>query len=171
MGYVTGPRKQACSERCSGWHHFIHATQAILYNELATVTGAATIAAATWHGANRVALWTYLVLWAMRVSAKLNLFLGVRNLGEGFLPAHLEYLRGFFKKRAMNFLFPLSVTASTFVTIGLAKKFLAAEGPFESTAYALITSLLALAVIEHWFMVLPLPSERLWNWALKSPTR
>jgi len=25
---------------------------------------------------------------------------------------------------------------------------------------------LALAVLEHWFMVLPLPSEKLWHWAM-----
>jgi hypothetical protein len=29
--------------------------------------------------------------------------------------------------------------------------------------------LLVLAIVEHWFMVIPLPSERLWNWALRSP--
>jgi putative photosynthetic complex assembly protein 2 len=68
----------------------------------------------------------------------------------------------------MNFLFPLSVSASTVVTVLLVQKFAAADGAFQTTSYALLTSLLALAVIEHWFMVLPLPSERLWNWALKA---
>jgi hypothetical protein len=34
-------------------------------------------------------------------------------------------------------------------------------------SYALSVSLLGLAVIEHWFMVLPLPSERLWSWAFR----
>jgi putative photosynthetic complex assembly protein 2 len=96
------------------------------------------------------------------------LFLGVPNVGEKFLPEHLQYLKGFFRKRAMNFLFPLSITASTVVTVLLVQKYASADGPFQMTSYALLTSLLALAVIEHWFMVLPLPSERLWNWALKS---
>ena len=99
MGFITGPRRHGCRERCSGWRHFIHATQAIIYNELATVVAAAAIAGATWRAPNRVALWTYLVLWSMRLSAKLNLFLGVPNLGEKFLPAHLQYLKGFFRKR------------------------------------------------------------------------
>ena len=67
----------------------------------------------------------------------------------------------------MNFLFPVSVSASTIVTVMLAQKYAAAEDAFQSTSFALLTSLLALAVLEHWFMVLPLPSERLWNWALK----
>ena len=27
-------------------------------------------------------------------------------------------------------------------------------------------TLLTLAVIEHWFLVLPVPAEAMWNWAL-----
>jgi len=168
MGFVTGPRKHACLERCSGWRHFVHATQAIIYNEIATLFAAAGVLAATWGAPNRLALWTFLVLWAMRLSAKLNLFLGVPNVGDKFLPTHLQYLKGFFRKRAMNFLFPVSVSASTIVTVMLAQRYAAAEDAFQSTSFALLTSLLALAVLEHWFMVVPLPSERLWNWALKS---
>jgi putative photosynthetic complex assembly protein 2 len=168
MGFITGPRKHACLERCPGWRHFVHATQAIIYNEIATLIAAAAILAATWGAPNRLALWTFLVLWAMRLSAKLNLFLGVPNVGDKFLPAHLQYLKGFFRKRSMNFLFPVSVSASTIVTVMLAQRYAAAEDAFQGTSFALLTSLLALAVLEHWFMVLPLPSERLWNWALKS---
>jgi putative photosynthetic complex assembly protein 2 len=168
MGFVTGPRKTACIERCSGWRHFVHATQAIIYNEIATVMVAAGVLAITWQAANRVALWTFLVLWAMRLSAKLNLFLGVPNLGEKFLPPHLQYLKGFFRKRSMNFLFPLSITASTVVLVMLVQKYAATAEAFGVAAYALIISLLALAVLEHWFMVLPLPSEKMWQWALRS---
>ena len=28
----------------------------------------------------------------------------------------------------------------------------------------------ALALLEHWFMVLPLPSEKLWDWGMRSRT-
>jgi putative photosynthetic complex assembly protein 2 len=169
MGFITGPRKHACLERCSGWRHFLHATEAIIYNEIATLLGACAIVAVTWQGANRLALWTYLILWGMRLSAKLNLFLGVPNLGEKFLPPHLQYLKNFFRKRPMNFLFPLSVSASTIGVVVLVQKFLAADGLFKSTGYALLASLLSLAVLEHWFMVLPLPSEKMWSWAMRAP--
>jgi putative photosynthetic complex assembly protein 2 len=104
----------------------------------------------------------------MRLSAKLNLFLGVPNVGEKFLPAHLQYLKGFFKKRPMNLLFPLSISASTIVFTVLAQRFMATEEPFKVVGYALTLSLLALAILEHWFMVLPLPSEKMWRWALRS---
>jgi putative photosynthetic complex assembly protein 2 len=169
MGFITGPRTHACLERCSGWRHFLHASQAIIYNEIATLAGAALIGLATWQAPNRVALWTYLILWTMRLSAKLNLFFGVPNLGDKFLPPHLQYLKGFFRKRSMNFLFPLSVTASTVGVWILFQRYLAADDAFNATGYALIVSLLALAVLEHWFMVLPLPSEKMWKWAMRSP--
>jgi putative photosynthetic complex assembly protein 2 len=168
MGFITGPRTHACLERCSGWRHFVHASQAIIYNELATLIVAGCLMLATWQAPNRLALWTYLILWSMRLSAKLNLFLGVPNLGEKFLPTHLLYLKSFFRKRSMNFLFPFSITLSTIGAGLLMRRFLAADDPFNSTAYALLDSLLALAVLEHWFMVLPAPSERLWKWAMRS---
>jgi putative photosynthetic complex assembly protein 2 len=167
MGFITGSRRDPCAQHCSGWRHFVHGAQAVIYNEIATLVGAGFVLAAVWAGPNRVALWTYLILWVMRISAKLNLFLGVPNLGEKYLPAHLHYLKSFFRRRAMNGLFPFSVGASTIVTVVLTRKYLAAEDAFQCTAYALLTSLLALAVLEHWFMVIPLPSEKLWNWAFK----
>jgi putative photosynthetic complex assembly protein 2 len=170
MGYITGPRKHACAERCAGWRHFLHATQVVIHNEIATVVGGACVAAATWQAPNRVGLWTFLILWAMRLSAKLNLFLGVPNVGEKLLPAHLSYLGSFFKRRPMNVLFPFSILISTTVTVILARRYMASEDAFHATAYGLLTSLLALGVLEHWFMVMPLPSEKLWNWA-RRPAR
>ena len=167
MGFVTGSRRTTCLDGCGGWRHFVHATQAIIYNELATLTAAVCTAVITWHSPNRVALWTFSVLWAMRLSAKLNLFLGVPNLGEKFLPPHLQYLKNFFRRRPMNFLFPLSITAATIVIVLLGQKLLAAPTAFDTTACSLTISLLALAVLEHWFMVLPLPSERMWRWAMR----
>jgi putative photosynthetic complex assembly protein 2 len=169
MGFITGARTHGCAERCAGWAHFLHATQAIIYNELATLAGAVGIFCMTYRAPNRVALWTYLILWSMRLSAKLNLFLGVPNCGEKFLPAHLQYLKSFFRKRPMNLLFPMSIVASTLVTVVLIRNGWASTHAFQRVGYALEASLLMLAVLEHWFMVLPLPSEKLWIWAFKAP--
>lgn len=33
--------------------------------------------------------------------------------------------------------------------------------------YALLATLLALAIIEHWFFVLPIPAASLWRWSLQ----
>jgi putative photosynthetic complex assembly protein 2 len=170
LGFITGPRQRACAERCSGWSHFGHATLAILYNEAATALGAAGIYAATLHMVNRAAFGTYMILWVMRLSAKLNLFLGVPNLGEKFLPPHLQYLKMYFARRSMNLLFPVSISVATVGTAYLLQKYAAATAAFQGVCFALMASLLALAVIEHWFMVLPLPNEKLWRWAMKQRT-
>jgi len=172
MGFITGPRRQSCPPGCTEWPRFLHATQTIIYNELATLGLGILLFAMTYGAPNRVCFYTYAVLWSMRLSAKLNLFLGVPNTGEKFLPEHLQYLTGYFRKRRMNLLFPVSITASTAVLVLLLRRcFVAGDAGSPSglgaTGTLLVTSLLALAVLEHWFMVLPLPSERLWSWGLQ----
>jgi len=164
MGFITGPRRQSCPPGCAEWPRFLHATQTIIYNELATLAGGILLLVMSWGAPNRTGVYTYAVLWGMRLSAKLNLFLGVPNTGERFLPEHLKYLTGYFRKRRMNLLFPVSITVSTIVVVGLIRRCLTAPDGAAATGMLLVTSLLALAVLEHWFMVLPLPSERLWSW-------
>ena len=165
MGFITGPRKHACPAACGGVKHFIHGAEVLIYNELATLAAALLVFFSTLNAPNRVAWWTFLVLWTMRLSAKLNLFFGVPNSGEQFLPAHLQYLRSFFKKRRLNLLFPLSVAGATVADVLLVQRGLHSDEPFQVTAYALVATLLALALLEHWFMVLPVPTEKLWAWS------
>jgi putative photosynthetic complex assembly protein 2 len=111
---------------------------------------------------------TFAVLWVMRISAKLNVFLGVRNLSIEFLPPHLAYLASFFRKRAMNLLFPLSVTASTVVAAWMVLEALAAPpGGAYATGQLLVVTLLVLAILEHWLMVLPFNPTALWRWAMR----
>ena len=169
MGYVTGPRREPCPEGCRGWRHMVHAIEAILWHELAIAATAVVMLALTWDSANQVGTWVFMVLWVMRLSAKLNVYLGVPNLTDEFLPEHLAYLKSFMRKRPMNALFPISVTAGTVVTTQLVGHALAGgEGSFEATAYTFAAVLLALAILEHWFLVLPLPDAALWSWALRS---
>src|ERR1700760_1864308 len=85
-GHVTGPRKSACPVGASGWRRVGLAISAILYHELALVAFGVGIIALTWQGANQVGAATFLILWIMRLSAKLNLFLGVPFLNDDLLP-------------------------------------------------------------------------------------
>ena len=169
LGYVTGPRRLPCPPKSKGWERAGHAFQAVLHHELALVGLAVAVLAVTWGGANQTGWWTFVILWAMRQSAKLNVFLGVRNLNESFLPPHLKYLQTYFSRRRMNALFPVSIIVSTLLVIPLWKAALAANAnSFEVASLTLLASLLSLAILEHWFLVLPLPSEALWNWGLRS---
>ena len=169
LGYVTGPLREPCPEGLAGWPRMRRALQALQHHELALVVLALAVVAATWDRPNQTGLWTFMILWTMRQSAKLNVFLGVRNLNENFLPPHLKYLQTYFRRRPMNALFPVSVllaTAGAWLIWEAA--FTAGIGGFERTALTFAGTLLSLAVLEHWFLVLPLPSETLWNWALRS---
>jgi putative photosynthetic complex assembly protein 2 len=171
MGFITGSRKHGCAEGCSGPAHFWHATEAILHHELSILVCAIVIVSITWGDPNQTGTWTFMLLWGMRLSAKLNLHLGVRNFSEEFLPPHLTYLKSFFRRRRMNLLFPLSVTAGSIVTTVLVQHATASgNSEAETVACTLLATMSALAVIEHWFMVLPLPFNALWKWGSSRAT-
>ncbi len=171
-GTITGPRRHACADDCRGWQHFTHGVQAVLHHELALIAGAVLLMIIHWNAPNKVALWTYLLLWGMRQSAKLNLFLGVRNLGSEFLPAHMAYLNGFFRQRRMNALFPFSIAALTAVAWVLCKRALTAEASlFEETAIALLAAVTLLGLLEHLLLMLPIPAIALWGPGLTSHRR
>ena len=168
MGYVTGPRRTPCPEGCSGLKHFGHAVQTSLYHELAVIVSAVAVLALTWGGANQIGAWTFLIMWWMHQSAKLNVFFGVRNLSEEFLPENLQFLRSFLTKKPMNAFFPVSVTISTIIaTILFARAFAADASAFTAIGFTFLAFLMALAILEHWLLVLPFPNK-IWNWGLKS---
>lgn len=166
-GWLTGPRRTACSVPAHGPTRFREAVQAILWHELAIVATGVLLVALTWTAPNPVAAWTFALLWVMRLSAKLNLFLGVRNLGHEFLPPHLLYLGSYFRRARMNALLPLSLLAGSALAAGLLQAALAA-GASARTALLLVASLLVLALLEHLLLVLPLPATLLWRWALRT---
>jgi putative photosynthetic complex assembly protein 2 len=169
MGYITGSRKLPIREGGSEFQRFLNATEAILYHEVVLAVTAAILFIASWEQPNQVGAYTFFILWVMRLSAKLNLFLGVRNRYESFLPAQLRYLESYFGKRSINLLFPVVVTASTAAAILLWQHAVApSTNAFEASSLALLATLLTLAVIEHWFLIVPLPVERMWAWALRA---
>jgi putative photosynthetic complex assembly protein 2 len=173
MGYVTGPRTHHCHHGCRGWRHFGHAIQASLYHEIAILVLATVVVGLTWGSANQFGAWTFIVLWWMHQSARLNVFLGVSNLNAEFLPEHLAHLKSFFRSAPMNTLFPFSVTLSTIGAVLLGQQALGnAADPFRTVGYTLVTTMMVLAILEHWFLVLPLSVTKVWNslwqWSLGS---
>jgi putative photosynthetic complex assembly protein 2 len=169
LGVVTGPRRSACPQGATGWRRTGYAIQAVLYHELALIVLAIAVVACVGPGENRVGLWTFMTLWVMRQSAKINIFLGVRNLGENFLPPHIAYLKTYFRRAPMNVLFPFSVTLATGAAILVwMHLFSGVPGPFETAGIALVGTMLALGALEHWLLVLPLPTEALWRWGMRS---
>ncbi|MFL5254093.1 MAG: putative photosynthetic complex assembly protein PuhE [Rhodopila sp.] len=173
MGYATGPRMKHCAHGCGGWRHFWHAVMASLYHEIAIIVLAAVIYGLTRGAANQFGWWTFIVLWWMHQSARLNVFLGVSNLNAEFLPDHLAHIRSFFRHAHMNNPFPFSVTASTICAVFMWQQTAAAaDDPFRLTGYVLLTTMMILAILEHWFLVMPISAARIWNslwqWSLSS---
>lgn len=166
MNIVTGTYKRPCPDATTGWRRFALAIQTSIYHELAVVGLTSLVVALTWNSANPIAAWTMLVLWLMRWSAKLNVYLGVPNLNEDWLPAHLDFLKSFIAKRPMNLLFPISVTAATVAAVIIFQQALEPTRPaFEAAGLTLVATLLILAILEHWLLVLPLPDGALWGWS------
>jgi putative photosynthetic complex assembly protein 2 len=109
------------------------------------------------------------VLFFARISAKLNLFFGVPKINVEFLPRPLAHLASHFRIAALNRVYPISVTALSFASACWLERLYAASTTAEVVGFALLAALTALALLEHWLMVLPLPDEKLWRWMLPAP--
>lgn len=167
LGYVTGIRKESCDASCGGWRRFGHAIQACLWHEIAVIACFAVIAVVSWDRPNQVGLWTFAVLKWMHHSARLNVFLGVRNIRTDLLPRHLDFLKGFFRHRAMNALFPFSIGISVGAAAWIYRLASAPDvGEFTRTGLSFVGALMILAIIEHVVLMLPFPIEALWAWWL-----
>lgn len=167
-GIITGPNKTECPDRLQGWERFIRAWGTIAHSEAALVASLIVIGLLSWDAPNAVALWTFAVLFFARISAKLNVFLGVPNINIEFLPDPMKHLASHFKVSKMNWFFPVGVTLLSlafFCWLHLAMT--APAGGGERIGFALLAALTGLAIVEHWVMVLPIPDAKLWRFLVK----
>jgi putative photosynthetic complex assembly protein 2 len=168
-GIITGPNTSPLPKHIPEWERFIRAWGTVAYHEMLLAATITILGLALWQSANPFAFYTFGVLFVARISAKLNLFLGVPHINVAFLPKALEHLPSHFRDARMNWLFPFSVTALTFAAGCWLERLYAADTAGHVTGFALLTALTILATLEHWVMVLPIPDERLWRWMLPTP--
>jgi putative photosynthetic complex assembly protein 2 len=171
MGMVAGPNRAECPPDITGWQRFRVATATVIHHELAIAATAILLFAVTWGQPNQAAPLTFLLLFVLRLSAKFNLFLGVPNLSDEVFPAHLAYLKSYFRTAKCNALFPLSLIMSSGLAVWAWRA--AAAAPAGSGAAAsgmLLAGLAVLGVVEHLFLVLPLRDAKMWHWASSSST-
>lgn len=168
LGFVTGPaddiaRRTARAAGQSLWTRFNAALRFSIYHEALVVVGGLVLIALTWGYANQWSLWMYLALLVMHSSAKLNVFMGVRNFRIELLPPKMQYIGKLLGKQSNNMLFPVSVAWSTVaVFLLLYEATLFVSGTAESAGYLLVATMIALGLLEHWVLMLPLPA-RLWE--------
>ena len=169
-GVITGPGRANCPDGLAGAPRFWRAWDALAHHEILLLAGLAFVVLATSGAENQIALWTYAILFFARISAKLNLFFGVPRINFEFLPVPLQHLRSHLRRGPITAFFPLSITVLSFGTACFAQLMMTADNAVPATGYALLTSLSALALLEHWFMVIPLPDAKLWRWMLPELT-
>jgi putative photosynthetic complex assembly protein 2 len=166
MGFVAGPRRVPCPEGARGWARFRLSTATLIHHEIALAATCAVLFAMTWGQPNQVAAQTFALLFAMRLCSKFNIFLGVANTGAEMMPDHLDYLKSYFRTRAMNPLFPFTLIGSAALALMLARAAMAAPvGSGVATGYLLLLVLAMLGVIENCILMMPLRSSALWAWA------
>lgn len=168
-GTITGPNRLVCRVGVPEWERFIRAWGTIAYHEMALAAAVIGLGLFAWDAVNPFAFWTFALLFAARISAKLNLFLGVPKINTEFLPSALAHLPSHFRIARLNWLFPVSVTLLSLATAFWLQRLVTSHDPALVVGYALLAALTALALLEHWFMVLPLPDEKLWRWMLPAP--
>lgn len=169
-GVITGPYRGYAKDGAPEWERFVRAWGTVAYHELLLLGLLLAMVFASWGAENQFGTWTFAILFAARISAKLNLYLGVRKINLEFIPEHLIHLSSHFRVARMNALFPVSITGLSFALACWMERLWGAQTPGDIVGFALLAALTALALLEHWFMVLPLPDEKLWRWMLPDPT-
>lgn len=165
-GTITGPVTSHSVPNVSEGERFIRAWGTVAYHEMLLAAVMVAMIIISWGADNQFGTLTFAVLLAARISAKLNLYLGVRKINVEFIPEPLNHLPSHFRIARMNWLFPISITGLSLAVAYFLAQTWAAESQADVIGFALLSALTALALLEHWFMVLPLPDEKLWRWML-----
>jgi putative photosynthetic complex assembly protein 2 len=170
MGFVTGPNRNPCPPDARGWRRFRLAASTLIYHEVAMFVSLLVMAAATWGKPNQTATLTFLLLFVMRLSAKFNIFAGVPHLSTEMMPDHMRYLASYFRIAPPRWFFILSVSGIAVLAAWLADLALSSRGGI-ATGYALAFALVALAFLEHGFLVVPWQDTAIFRWAMPEQAR
>ncbi len=154
-GILTGPWRAPCPPGVSGWRRFGYALATHLYHEAAVLVELGLLWWVHHDAANLVGVITFISMWALQHSAKLNVLLGVRYLQVSLFPQHLRYLGSFWKQRPHNPFFLASVLTSSLLAIELWIRagVLAPDG--SAVGITLLASVMTLGTLEHWLLMLP----------------
>ena len=163
-GVITGPNRAPCPPDARLFDRFVRACGTILWHEAALLVTLCALALVP--GGHPVAVLTFALLFGARVLAQLNFFFGVPRINTQFIPRPLRHLPSHFRLSRASLFLPLSVGVLAVLTVGLLLLARNAATVDAGVGWALLSTLAALALVEHLFMVLPLPDDRLWRWML-----
>jgi putative photosynthetic complex assembly protein 2 len=164
-GWLTGPRKGPLEPGVQGFKRFSQSVQVVIHHELALLLNFVLLVLLQLQQPNHVAVCTFALLWCMRFTAKMNLYFGVPQVGEQYLPDHLRYLGSYFRRGPVSVFFFVSVGLACGTWLWLIWEVNSGLVAI-STGWVLLAALLGLAIVEHVLMAFPLPLQKLWGWAM-----
>jgi len=93
----------------------------------------------------------------------------VPRINVEFIPARLTHITSYFRRGPVTLAFPVAITFLSIAVGGFVELLIGAETAVDQAAWTLLATLSALALLEHWLMVVPLPDAKLWRWMLPAP--
>jgi putative photosynthetic complex assembly protein 2 len=165
MGFITGPVKAPATATLSQWQRFRYALGTTIYHELSVIGVVGLVCVLGAGLPNPTIQNTLAVLWLMRWSTKLNLFLGVRHFNSEWLPAHMRYITSYLRPGKNSWFIFVSTLLAAYCTYLLFFFGQVANEPATALSCFLIAWLAALAVLEHVFLMIPMGETVLWRWA------
>ena len=161
-GLIGGVHKRTCPDSCDTAKRFRLALGASIWHEVSVLFAGGVVMSLLLNAQNPAGLYSFLVLWLMRWSAKLNLFFGVPNFNTDWFPKRLAYAHSYIRRAPVTLFFPLSVVLASLVAIQLISSALTMHEQ-QALMHILPGVLLLLAILEHVFMALPIADSALWN--------
>jgi putative photosynthetic complex assembly protein 2 len=165
-GASAGPRRGPSDASLKGVARFRQAAATVMHHEVALAVTALLLISLSWDAPNQIGATVFVLMFAMRLISKINLFVGVPNSTSEMLPEQLAYLKTYFGRNRMTVLLVVSIAAIAAATAWFASLALAAPvGSAEMVGASLLTTLSLLGVLEHLFLALPFRDGMLWGWA------
>lgn len=165
-GAAAGPRRVPASPGLRGVERFTQASATVIHHEVILALTALVLISLSWNLPNQIGATVFVLLFALRLSAKINMFIGVPNSTAEMLPPHLDYLKTYFGPNRMTWLLAVSIAAIFWVAMWFGSLALSAPlGSAEMVGASLLTTLCLLGGLEHLFLALPFRDGMLWGWA------
>ncbi|WP_434050992.1 MAG: putative photosynthetic complex assembly protein PuhE [Roseibium sp.] len=165
-GMVTGRRKEECPPGLAGFDRFKAAWKAVCDHEIAILVTGVFLWATLSGEDNLFGLATFGLLWGMRISSKVLIFLGARHAVSGLMPPAILHLRSYFNTGRTTRLFPVLLAIATGLFATLVVGAAQANLDYSIVGHILLATFMALAIFEHLILVLPLSDTALWRWAV-----
>ncbi|MDG5493313.1 putative photosynthetic complex assembly protein PuhE [Niveispirillum sp. BGYR6] len=165
-GVLMGGRAGECPPSLAGFARFRAAWEAICDHEIAILITGFALWFALADRPNLFGLAAFGLLWGMRISAKLLIFFGAPNAVSELMPRRIAHLKSYFKTDRLTPLFYLLMAGAVSLFILLVFWAHRATEDHSVVGHSLLATFMALAILEHLVLVLPVSDTALWRWAV-----